>query len=388
MITICSEGLFPDSIFSFKRMYSFLYNNKDSVPPNMLPKLFGELTCLRALSISKGWQYNESLIKDIPKEVGKLIHLRYLNLRGSRMIKLPEALCELYNLQTLDITRCDQLEELPQGMEKLINLRHLQNYGTWSLRYMPIGIQRLSNLRTLSNFVVSDGNDEKACSLEGLKYLNLYGKLYIGMLGNVSSGEKVKKSEIKNQKSLFGLTLDFEKNVDGRERRNEEDEALLDILQPSLNLEKLNILTYRGNSNLPNWMMSLTKLRHLTLNCCSNYKHLPPLGELPSLEHLDINFMNGLKSVSNEFLRKETDGTSSCSVFFPKLKRIIFWWLSEWEEWDYNVTRVGEEDITIMPSLIFLNIENCPKLKTLPKQLVQNNELEKSIYGCPLLGYP
>ncbi|XP_044482036.1 putative disease resistance protein RGA4 [Mangifera indica] len=259
MITVCDEDLFPDSIFSLRKMHSFLCNKNDirySLPFNILPKLFGELTCLRALSFSPG--YMESLSEDIPKEVGKLMHLRYLNLSGLGMRKLPGALCD--------------------------------------------------------------------------------------KLGNVLDVEKVKRSEIKNQKSLIGLLLNFEKKVDGRERRNEEDEVLLEILQPSLNLEKLRIWSYRGNTILPNWMLSLTKLRHLILNGCSNCKYLPPLGELPSLEYLNIREMDSLKSVSNEFLRKENDGTSSSSVFFPKLKRIEFWSMLEWEEWDYEITRIGEKE--------------------------------------------
>ncbi|XP_044482939.1 putative disease resistance protein RGA3 [Mangifera indica] len=391
MITICSEGLFPDTLFSLRMMHSFLYNNEDSrhsLPLNILPKLFGELICLRALSITGKWRLN-SLIKEIPKEVGKLIHLRYLNLRSLNVRKLPEALCGLYNLQTLDISHCHQLEELPQGMEKLINLRHLENDETWSLEYIPKGIQRLSNLRTLRYFVVSGSNDEKACSLEGLKYLNLFGELRIKRLGNVSDVEEVKASPLKSHENLVGLGLDFNKDIDGRERRNEEDEALLEILQPSLNLEKLKIVSYRGNTILPNWMMSLTKLRHLTLDGCSNCKHLPPLGELSSLEYLVISEMKSLKSVSNEFLRKENDGTSSSSVFFPKLKRIQFLLMFEWEEWDYGITRVGEEeDITIMPSLVFLLIYECPKLKALPKHLVRNTRLKKDISHCPRLVYP
>ncbi|XP_044474622.1 putative disease resistance protein RGA4 [Mangifera indica] len=392
MTTIYGENLFSNSIFSLRRMRTLLcYCNyhEGILPPNMLSKVFGELTCLRALTIRRGLQ-RIGRIEEIPKEVGKLMHLRYLNLSGLGMRKLPEALCGLYNLQTLDISWCPKLEELPQRMEKLINLRHLQNWGTWALRYIPIGIQRLSNLRTLKCFVVSGSNDEKTCSLEGLKYLNLFGELSINKLGNVSDVEEVKRLEIKNRKSLIDLGLDFEKNVDVRERRNEEDEALLEILQPSLNLEKLGIWSYRGNTILPNWMMSLTKLRHLTLYGCSNCKHLPPLGELLSLEFLVINSMQSLKSVSNEFLRKENDGISSSSVFFPKLKRIEFWFMFEWEEWDYEITRVGEEEevITIMTSLVYLKIQYCPKLKALPKHLVQNTRLKKDIYACPMLRYP
>ncbi|XP_044474265.1 putative disease resistance protein RGA3 [Mangifera indica] len=392
MVTMYGEDLFLDSIFRLRMMHSFLMDTENSMatlPHDVMPKLFGELTCLRALNIAKGWRQN-SLIEEIPKEVGKLMHLRYLNLSGLGMRKLPEALCGLYNLQTLDISRCVELEELPQGMEKLINLRHLENDSTWSLKYIPKGIQRLSNLRTLRYFVVSGSNDEKTCNLEGLKYLNLFGELYIDKLGNVSDVEEVKTSPLRNHENLVGLMLYFNKDIDGRERRNEEDEALLEILQPSLNLEKLTISSYKGNTILPNWMMSLTKLKHLTLFYCNNCKHLPPLGELPSLEYLTIRGMDSLKNVTNEFLRKENDGTSSSSVFFPKLKRIEFRNIRELEEWDYEITRIGEEEevITIMPSLVSLTIHFCPKLKALPKHLVQNTRLEKEISYCPLLGYP
>ncbi|XP_031277193.1 putative disease resistance protein RGA3 [Pistacia vera] len=224
MVTIYREDSFPDSIFTLRRIRSFLYNFEDSsnqLAPNILPKLFGKLTCLKALTI--GGTYR-SVIEDIPKEIGKLIHLRYVNLRALSVRKLPEELCGLYNLQTLDISRCRKLEELPQGIGKLINLRHLENFGTTSLRYMPIGIQRLTNLRSLRWFVVSGGGgtDNKRCRLEGLKYLNLFGELCIKKLGNVSNVDEARRSELKNQKNLLHLSLDFEK--DEGERMNEDDE--------------------------------------------------------------------------------------------------------------------------------------------------------------------
>ncbi|XP_031263375.1 putative disease resistance protein RGA3 [Pistacia vera] len=388
MVTILRESSFPDPIFSLRRIRSFLYNSEGSsypLAPNILPKLFGGLTCLKALTIGG---LGETVIQDIPKEIGKLIHLRYVNLRALIVRKLPEELCGLYNLQTLDISDCEVLEELPQGIGKLINLRHLENDGVWSLRYMPLGIQRLTNLRTLRFFVVSGGGgtDNKTCSLEGLKYLNLFGVLHIRKLGNVSNVDEARRSELKNQENLLHLSLDFEK--DEGERTDEDDEALLEILQPPLDLEELVIIVYRGNTILPNWMMSLTKLRELKLYNCINLKHLPPLGKLPSLEYLEIYQMRSLTRVSNEFLGIESDGTSSSFISFPKLKYLTFRHMYEWEEWDYEITRKGEEeDITIMPSLVELIISICQKLKALPNHIVQSTTLKKVIHGCPLLGY-
>ncbi|XP_031275674.1 putative disease resistance protein RGA3 [Pistacia vera] len=264
MITF-DEGIpFPDSICSLKRLRTFLCDLEDfkhSLPCNIIPKLFDELTCLKALNIGGRVRQFGKNIDNIPKEIEKLIHLRYLDLKELEMRKLPEELCGLYNLQTLDISFCQKLEELPQGIGNLINLRHLENDEVWSLRYIPVGIQKLTNLQTLKLFVVSGvrSNDDKACSLEDLKNINLYGDdLRIHKLGNVSNVDEARRLELKNRKNLLHLSLDFRK--DGGERINEDEEALLEILQPTLNLEKLLLADYRGNSILPNWIMSLTKL--------------------------------------------------------------------------------------------------------------------------------
>ncbi|KAL0380483.1 UNVERIFIED_CONTAM: hypothetical protein Sangu_0112600 [Sesamum angustifolium] len=67
-------------------------------------------------------------LKELPQEIGELIHLRYLELRNIPVPELPETLCNLYNLQTLDLEGCEKLSALPQGIHKLINLRHLLMY--------------------------------------------------------------------------------------------------------------------------------------------------------------------------------------------------------------------------------------------------------------------
>ena len=74
------------------------------------PDLFEQLTCLRSLKLSGIWD------NKIPSEIWKLIHLRYLNMSEQKIKEIPETLCCLYNLQTLDISDCESLEKLPQGM--------------------------------------------------------------------------------------------------------------------------------------------------------------------------------------------------------------------------------------------------------------------------------
>ncbi|XP_044496580.1 putative disease resistance protein RGA3 [Mangifera indica] len=321
MLTLHVGATFPISISSIKSLRSLLIDCKDLLPDDVLPNLFGELTSLRALDIT----YVE---------------------------ELPETLCELYNLQTLDISWCTQLKELPQGMGKLINL--------------PKGIEKLTCLRTLSEFFIkSSSNDgSKACStlacLKDLKHLG--GELEIRGLGNVTNVSEVKRMQIlSNKKSLFSLKLMFGKDGEG-ERKNDDDELLLEALQPQPNLEKLDIAAYRGSTFCSDWILSLTGLRKLSLIYCPNCMHLSPLGKLPSLESLTIVGMSVKKLVTGI----ESDGafSSSTSVtLFPKLKDLCFQSNFEWEEWDYGNT--------ILPCLASLSIFVCPKLRALPDGLLQ-----------------
>ncbi|XP_031281016.1 putative disease resistance protein RGA3 [Pistacia vera] len=243
---------FPPSKFSSMkslRSLLILYGVTNYQSMNeIMPRLFGELTRLRALDVS-GKIWYENMVLDIPKEIGKLIYLRYLNLSLLKIKELPKELCELYNLQTLELRGCADLKSLPQGMGKLINLRHLVNEGT-SLTYMPTGIERLTCLRTLSEFVVSgDDNGDKACTLESLANMtHLRGSLRIKMLGNWIEVNVAKKAELRNKDLLF-LNLNFEKdaeeeraNLDREGNRMDKDELVLDVLQPPLSLERLERL--------------------------------------------------------------------------------------------------------------------------------------------------
>ncbi|KAK9214447.1 hypothetical protein WN944_006439 [Citrus x changshan-huyou] len=173
---------FPMSIHGLNRLRTLLIDDESpsnsSLDSSILPELFSKLACLRALVIGQSFllfRPDPNLIREIPKDVGKLMHLKYLHLSELHIERLPETLCELYNLQKLDIRGCRNIRELPAGIGKLKNMRSLLNGLTCSLKYMPIGITKLTNLQTLDKFAVGGGVDGgSTCRLECLK--NLLGK--------------------------------------------------------------------------------------------------------------------------------------------------------------------------------------------------------------------
>ncbi|XP_044475248.1 putative disease resistance protein At1g50180 [Mangifera indica] len=102
---------------------------------------------------------------------------------------------------------------------------------------------------------------------------------------------------------------------------------------------------------------------------------------LDQLKHASYDIEDVLDEWNYAILKQKLEGVEDATDPMKKSMR-------EWEEWDYEITRIGEEEevITIMPSLVSFTIFECPKLKALPKHLDQNTRLEKVVYGCPLLG--
>ncbi|XVF26899.1 hypothetical protein REPUB_Repub14bG0060100 [Reevesia pubescens] len=391
------ESSFPPYIYNVQKLRSLLIKsyNKNSSIGGALCKLFDQFICLRTLDLS--W----CLIEEIPKEIGKLIRLRYLKLSNNHDLQeLPETLCDLYNLQTLDISRCRSLTKLPFGIGKLLNLRHLDNWETFRLRSMPKGMERLTCLRTLKEVVVSNGcNGNETFTLGDLANLSyLGGDLKIRGLGNATDVTEARKAKLRNKKDLVGLTLNFDFSTG----RIAEEDIILEALQPPPFIERLEIRCYNGPILIPSWLQSstLAQLRRVTLGNCRNWKLLPPLGKLPCLESLEILNMSRVKKVGVEFLgvAKEegqtssptsSSSSSSSMIAFPKLKSLHFAYMREWKEWiNSEIPSTGgvEVDITIMPRLQSLDIQRCPRLKTLPHHFFRLTSLnELSIGWCPAL---
>ncbi|KAJ6892244.1 disease resistance protein RGA3 isoform X6 [Populus alba x Populus x berolinensis] len=379
---LSEESSFPKSIHKAKGLRSLLINTTDPSLGAVLPDVFKQLTRIRSLNLS--W----SSIKEIPNEVGKLIHLRHLNLARCRELEsLPETICDLCNLQSLDVTWCISLEELPKAIGKLIKLRHLRIFGS-GVAFIPKGIERITCLQTLDVFAVCGGgeNESKAANLRELKNLNhIGGRLEIQNLGGVKESSDAAEAQLKNKKRLLRLELDFFIDL--------QNGILIEALRPPSDLEDLTIDGYEG-LELPNWMMTLTRLQVLTLRHCSNLEFLPPLGRLPNLESLEVSSWK-VRRLDAGFLGIEKDENASINegeiarvTAFPKLKRLSMKGLGQVEEWEGIERRVGEEDanttsiISIMPQLRELMIDTCPLLRALPDFVLAAPLQKLIVSGC------
>ncbi|XP_052111907.1 putative disease resistance protein At3g14460 isoform X2 [Arachis duranensis] len=301
--------------------------------------------CLRVLSFRK--------LDVLPDSIGESIHLRYLNLSWTDINRLPESLCNLYNLQTLILYGCTKLTMLPINMHNLVNLRHLDLRKT-SLGEMPGGISKMKHLHTLSSFVVGKHEDNGIKELGGLS--NLHGSLEIKKLENIVDVKEAENARMTKKNLINELYLEWSSGDDMvPDTRAERD--ILDNLQPHNSLEKLAIKGYKGTI-FPDWLghCSYNNMTSVSLESCNNCCMLPSLGQLPSLKALCIQGFGQLKCVDMEFYKGIGDPSFHIAPPFPLLESLEFYNMPCWEEWHLP-------DSKAFPQLKRLEIIDCPMLK-------------------------
>ncbi|GLT24906.1 hypothetical protein SLA2020_000680 [Shorea laevis] len=234
-------------------------------------------------------------VEELPPYFGNMKSMRYLDISGTRITKLPKFISKLYNLQTFRFMTCRSLKMPPKGMENLVNLRHIYFSDE---EQMPTNIGRLTCLQTLPLFFVGTTQERKIEELSSLSRLR--GSLKIHNLELVKGKLEAMEAKL-HEKAIYEFELRWGKG-------SNQDEDVMEGLQPHSNLQRLTIEGYEGNK-LPSWMSKsdcglasesflLRSLVKLRIQGCQKLESIPTFVTLPSLKEIEIYNRPMLESVS------------------------------------------------------------------------------------------
>jgi hypothetical protein len=251
---------------------------------------------------------------------------------------------------------------LPNSVDKLFNLRSLGIEAN-----ILCGIGRLVNLHTLPDIHFSRCGS--FFNIRELRNMNEIRKLVMYGLCDVIIGD-ANEAHLHCKKNLEILELySTDTTVCGVQ--------LLESLRP--HHQSLKILKLRNfNCEIyPSWLgsSSFTMLTEILLHNCQS-RHLPTLGELPSLNSLKIRRMEDVQCIGHEFCSLDPRVKG-----FQSLKKLSFHDMNQLWEW------TGVEDGEF-PRLETLWIWSAFELRSLP--LVPFLSLSSLLlYGCTsLLTFP
>uniref|UniRef100_A0ACD5Y7L6 Uncharacterized protein n=1 Tax=Avena sativa TaxID=4498 RepID=A0ACD5Y7L6_AVESA len=162
-----------------------------------------KLMSLRALRVASGTIHDQVL---------NAKHLHYLDLSESGIVRLPDSVCVLYNLQTLRLNGCWKLQLLPDDMSAMSKLIHIYLLGCDSLERMPQKISLLKNLHTLTTFVVDSKDGHGINELKDLRHLANMLELY--NLRKAKSGQDAKQANLHQKQNIRELSLYWGRSKD------------------------------------------------------------------------------------------------------------------------------------------------------------------------------
>nr|GLL30467.1 uncharacterized protein LOC109184430 [Ipomoea trifida] len=338
---------------------------KDLSPEQLTANMFNGLKSVRVLGL------HSCMLPKLPKEIGNLIHLRLpkgignlhklrkIDLRRSKVEELPDSICSLDSLQTLNLQGCDCLSRLPEGIGNLNKLRKIDL--SWSkVEELPDSICSLGNLEYL-NLQRCECFSRLPEGIENLQMLRLIDL----------SGSKVDElpDSICSLGNLETLNL-------------ERCECLCRLPKSIGNLKKLSLidLSWSKVEELPDSICSLDNLKILNLQRCECLSRLPEgIGNLHKLRKIDL-FMTKVEELPDsicsldnlEYLNLER---CECLSRLPEgignLHKLRGIYLSN--------SKVEElhDSICSLDNLEYLNLQRCECLSRLPEGIGNLHKLRE-----------
>lgn len=321
------DRFFPSHLKSHHHLRSLLCFHEKTARLKewgLMKSFFKKCRLLRVLNL-EGIQ---GLGGKLPKEIGYLIHLRFLSLRNTKIDELPTSIGNLKCLMTLDLLTGNSTVQIPNVIGNMQKMRHLYlpECCGYSIERWQLG--NLKNLQTLINFPA------EKCHVKDLMKLTNLRKLVIDdpNFGGIFRYPNVQFSHLE---SLFFVSY--------------EDTSIVHVALGCPNLYKLHIEGPIKNFPEPHQLSSkLQKLKLMGSGLVVD--PMPTLEKLPNLRLLELQ--------PDSFIGKQLHCSS---LGFAQLKSLVIHDLSNLEEWKL--------DKGAMPCLRELKIENCTKLEEVPDGL-------------------
>ncbi|TVU49724.1 hypothetical protein EJB05_01052, partial [Eragrostis curvula] len=215
---------------------------------------------IRNLLQLKYLRLNVRSIDALPEQLGELQHLQTLDLRGSKITKLPKSIVHLQNLTCLRVKNLELPEEIGNlhSLQEILEIKINRNCSASSL----LGLGSLTKLRHLGlRWCIVDTHPDSKAFIDNL----------------LSSLCKLGRINLRSVciQSYYGYSIDF----------------LLDSWFPTPHLlQKFEMSLNYHFPRIPSWIASLSKLTYLDINVDPvDEETLEVLGNLPLLMFLWVS---------------------------------------------------------------------------------------------------
>ncbi|KAK1698404.1 hypothetical protein QYE76_015101 [Lolium multiflorum] len=257
--------------------------NLQGTRTKLLPQNVTKLMYLNVSSlIIWGEGTMDSLINYICSNLSNLEHLDLSY--NYCMSSIPESICNLRKLHTLNLTACIYLQHLPGSIGTMDSLKFVDiNYCRNISKAPQVGNSAIS----LPHFGVQPGDGHSSSNLVLLQHMDPV-VLKLSGLENVKSVEEAQRINLMGKKKLKNLKLEWTREAE----RFVDHKILMENLMPPSKLRKLEICGYSGVS-FPAWLAldQLPNLERLVLRGMANLEEWTTLhssGEQHVLAQLEI----------------------------------------------------------------------------------------------------
>ncbi|KAF3325256.1 disease resistance RPP13-like protein 1 [Carex littledalei] len=321
---------------------------------------------------------SDSNLSSLPDSLCDLVHLRYLDVSCTKVVKIPNSIRNLRNLVYFSCYGCEELSHIPPSISNLRELRYL-NFQSTKVEAIPMELNNLEKLSHLFGFVPYKNSLEGFSSLDVLESLSKLIELVLEGLERVDDRNIAERANLRSKNLLRDLSLVYtslgsEEQLSQTDEKKISTEDVLNELCPPRSINYLGIHNYFGRC-LPNWLnlgAALPNLRNVQIWDCACFEVLAMLGQLPNLDRLKIKSAYSVKRVGEEFMQGDTKSrdpivhtiSGSARPAFPELNYLIFEKMCNWKEWQWNKGQPA------MPKLKELIIKTCPQLRSLPEGLL------------------